>query len=97
MILTPQMKRVIGSAIRDLNPEAQRTWRDWAGDDHMPNDVADVALDALRLLQLRLEDWLANPRLGEDVRADYLNDLGYVRAIRQELLGETAPRRFAVG
>jgi len=100
MILTPQAERLIDHAVRDLNMGAQEKWRAWVAQPsrkHIAPDVSEVVLDALRLIQARLEDYLVNPHLSEDEEADLLNDLGYVRAIRSDLIGEVSPRRAAAG
>ena len=101
MNFTPKAKRLIESAVPELNREAQKVWKDWAqswvGAGHVPSDVANVALDALGIINARLEDYLANPGLDDDERADLINDLVYVRAIRSDLQGDAAPRRMAAG
>jgi len=93
MMLPPQAKRLVGHAVRGLSDPAQQRWKAWLSEvgerqEHLPRDVAEIVLDALRLAQGRLEDRLANPEISEDDEADALNDLGYVRAIKGTLLNE---------
>ncbi len=93
MILTPQAQRLVAHAVRDLNDPAQWRWEAWTREvgnrqEHIPPDVAEIVLDALRLAQGRLEDRLANPEITEDDEADLLNDLAYVQAIKGTLLNE---------
>ena len=101
MNFTPKAKRLVDSAVSELNRDAQKIWKNWAhnwvGAGHVPSDVANVAVDALSIIDARLQDYLANPSLDDDERADLINDLGYVRAVRTDLLGDATPRRLAAG
>jgi hypothetical protein len=89
VMITPQARRGITAAVRDLPDSGSRDrWGVWAKESlpdrictDVPDDVAAIALEALIGAERGVEAQLAEDALDEDRQADLLNDLGYIRSI----------------
>lgn len=97
MMITPQARRRIDSAVHALSGAQRARWGDWAGKvapnqipTVVPYDIAEIALEALATAEREIETRLRGG-VDEDSEADLLNDLGYIQAI------ETTLRREGVG
>lgn len=95
MIFHPRDRRRIGDTLRALgDQEALRTWETWVNmfmvnqpSTRAPYEIAALALRALLADESNIKRQLdADP--DEDSWADLVNDLGYVQAIKEELLAE---------
>jgi hypothetical protein len=99
MMITPQARRRITGAVRELDdPSARDRWSSWAAtapsDQHrtnVPYEIAAIALRALETAEKNIHQALGLQELDEDTRVDLANDLGYVQAI------ETAIRNEGIG
>jgi hypothetical protein len=89
MTITPQARRRITAAVRDLPDSGSRDrWGVWAKESlpdrictDVPDDVAAIALEALIGAERGVEAQRAEDALDEDRQADLRNDLGYIRSI----------------
>jgi hypothetical protein len=96
VMITPQARRRITAAVRDLPDLGSRDrWGVWAKESlpdrictDVPDDVAAIALEALIGAERGVEAQLAEDALDEDRQADLLNDLGYIRSIAAVLRSE---------
>ncbi len=95
MILTPRAKRVVSEAMRALpsGSAARDRWYSWAEYPNayeIPSDLVPLVQEALSFIERACEARLNFRPLNEDEEADLLNDLGYIRAIENELRREVA-------
>lgn len=88
MMITPQARRLITGAVRALPDGSRDRWGAWAERGStdairtdVPQDIAEIALQALVAAEKRIEQQLNVDGLDEDAEADLLNDLGYIHAI----------------
>lgn len=94
MIFTPRARRRISDAVQTLDPASESWWKTWAHaivPNHQADAPPDMALIALRSLirvEQKIEERLNQEVLDDDLKADLLNDLGYVRGIKAALLKE---------
>jgi hypothetical protein len=96
MMISPQARRRITAAVRDLQDSQSRgRWGAWAEQApanqvraDVPHDVAAIALEALIEAERSIDSLLAKETLNEDRQADLLNDLGYIRSITAALRSE---------
>jgi hypothetical protein len=92
MMMTPQARRLITSAVRALPGGSRDQWGVWVGQGStdairtdIPQDIAEIALRALVVAEQHIEKQLGTDGLGEDAEADLLNDLGYIQSIETAL------------
>src|SRR3954470_17847443 len=97
MIFTPQARRRISDAVQALDPASQALWETWAQTlapnqirANAPHDIILIALRALIEAEQKIVDQLNLEDPDDDLKADLLNDLVYVRAIK------TAPQKCAM-
>jgi hypothetical protein len=100
MMITPQACRRITGAVETLaDPSLRTRWGAWTQRgisnqfrSDVPYEVAAIALDALTADSRRIEELLKAGVADENLEADLLNDLGYVRAIETSLRNEGVGR-----
>ena len=100
MIITPQARRRIDSAVRGLpDARSQERWSAWTRrtapnfvQDGIPYDIAEIALEALTAAERRIEARLSAPGVHDDSEADLLNDLGFIRSVEALLRAEGVGR-----
>jgi hypothetical protein len=104
MMLTPQAKRLIATAVRDLpnwaDRETWRSWSDWTdrtGAAPLSSEVTPIVLRALAVAAEKLERQLRSNTLDDDDQADTLHDLGYVLAIKGDLEKERTVAAIRAG
>lgn len=95
MILTPRAKQVVSEAMRALpsGSVGRDRWYGWAEHQkayELPDHLVSIVQEALGCIGHVYEERLKSGSLTEDEEADLLNDLGYIRAIENELRREVA-------
>ncbi|HEX9464019.1 MAG TPA: hypothetical protein VGB82_15585 [Alphaproteobacteria bacterium] len=96
MKLSPKAHRFVAEAVRELPIGRDRDrLRDWmerskTGED-VPPDIAHLALKALQNFETRMRERLRGA--DEDLGADLMNDISFVRAIESDLEKMGQPAR----
>jgi hypothetical protein len=91
MKLTPQAMRLISIGANYLGrPDVVYKWRRWADrnpEGRVTPEIAETIVHSLTALEGHIVRRMDAP-LDDDLRADAINDLGYIRAIEGDLLHE---------
>jgi hypothetical protein len=94
--LSPKALRFIDAAVaQSKDARVKAAWKGFERDPakELPDTVARATLSVLQKVERRLRRQLDLPSLGDDDAADISNDLGFVRAVEDDLRRQLEPGR----
>jgi len=86
--LSPKARRFIDAAVAaSKDARLKAVWKEFRRNptEELSDSIARAALSALQEAERRLKRELKSPSLGEDQTAEISNDLGFVRAVEEDL------------
>jgi hypothetical protein len=88
MKLSSKAIRFISFGVRQLDARAQEVWLRWVDRQHdgvITPDIAPIVDSALVALEHHILDAVIHKTTIEDVKADMMNDVGFIHAIQSDL------------